>query len=82
MKSGKLRRRFEGNTVAMVKMSVFDNIKESLKKVILLEDKINRLNDDVKRLQDNSFNHEKRLTRIETMIEMSQSGGRGRDLLE
>ncbi|MGF1475720.1 MAG: hypothetical protein ACFB6S_09170 [Geminicoccaceae bacterium] len=56
-------------------MSVWDDLKGSIRKIILMENRIDRLSEAVNRMADQNLDHEKRLVRIETMIEMAQSAG-------
>ena len=53
-------------------MSAWGDIKDSVRKVILMQDKIDRLAGGLARLSVDVMDHEKRLIRIETMIEMAQ----------
>ena len=53
-------------------MSVWGDLKDGIRQVILLESRIDQLNGAVDRLADQSLDHEKRLIRIETMIEVAQ----------
>ena len=58
-------------------MSVWDDLKGSLRKIILMEARIDQLAGAVDKLSDQALDHEKRLIRIETMIEIAQSRGGG-----
>lgn len=53
-------------------MSASSDIKDSVRKIILMQDKIDRLAGGLSRLSADVMDHEKRLIRIETMIEMTQ----------
>lgn len=53
-------------------MSVWSDLKDGIRQVILLESRIDQLNGAVDRLTDQSLDHEKRLIRIETMIAVVQ----------
>ena len=53
-------------------MSVWSDLKDGIRQIILLESRIDQLNGAVDRLTDQSLDHEKRLIRIETMIEVAQ----------
>ena len=53
-------------------MSVWSDLKDGVRQIILLESRIDRLNGAVDRLADQSLDHEKRLIRIETMIAVAQ----------
>ena len=54
-------------------MSMWRELKESLRKIILMESRIDGLAGAVERLTEASLDHEKRLIRIETMIEVAQN---------
>ena len=54
-------------------MSAWGDIKDSVRKVILMQDKIDRLAGGLAKLSVDFLDHEKRLIRIETMIEMAQA---------
>ena len=53
-------------------MSVWSDLKDGIRQILLLESRIDRLNGAVDRLADQSLDHEKRLIRIETMIAVAQ----------
>ena len=53
-------------------MSVWSDLKDGIRQIILLESRIDQLNGAVDRLADQSLDHEKRLIRIEIMIEAAQ----------
>ena len=53
-------------------MSVWSDLKDGIRQIILLESRIDPLNGSVDRLADQSLDHEKRLMRIEIMIELAQ----------
>ncbi|MDB2439057.1 hypothetical protein N9W89_10105 [Hellea sp.] len=57
-------------------MAWIENLSGYLKKLVLIEKEIEDMSEDVKDLSKGLMDHEKRLIRIETMIEMSgrQSG--------
>ncbi len=50
-------------------MSAWTELKDSIRKIILMESRLDGLTDAIDRLADQSLDHEKRLVRIETMIE-------------
>ena len=52
-------------------MSWLSDVSQHMKRIILLDDKVERLADDFDELRKVVTEHEKRLIRIETMIEMS-----------
>ena len=53
-------------------MSVWDDLKGSIRKIVLMESRIDGIAAAVDRLADQALDHEKRLIRIETMIELAQ----------
>ena len=57
-------------------MSMWRELKESLRKIILMESRIDGLAGAVDRLTEASLDHEKRLIRIETMIEVAHNRNR------
>lgn len=56
-------------------MSALDRLRENVREVIVLGSEMKRLNDDVRDLALEVRDHERRLVRIETLIEVA--GGRG-----
>lgn len=54
-------------------MSWLSDLGENLKKIVLMEYKIDQLGEEVKSLRADVLDHGTRLVRIETMIEMAQS---------
>jgi hypothetical protein len=60
-------------------MSAIDRIFTSLKTIIELRGDVERTAAQVDRLSAMALDHEKRLIRLETMVEMAQ-GGRGKRL--
>jgi hypothetical protein len=54
-------------------VSAWSDIRDSVRRVILMQDKIDRLASGLTRLSADVMDHEKRLIRIETMIEMTQA---------
>ncbi len=54
-------------------MSWLTDLGANLKKIVLMEYKIDRLGDEVKSLRTDVLDHGTRLVRIETMIELSQT---------
>ena len=64
-------------------MTAWADITRSIRRIILMQEKIDRLAEGVTNLQSSMLDHEKRLVRIETMIEMAQSrNARARRRLE
>jgi len=58
-------------------MAWIENLSGYLKKLVLFEKELEDMADDVKSLEISRLDHEKRLIRIETMIEMSGHAGGG-----
>lgn len=56
-------------------MGALDRVLASLRQVILMESKLQRLADSVDEMADAVMDHEKRLIRLETMVEIAQSRG-------
>ena len=54
-------------------MSWLKDLGANLKKIVLMEHKIDQLGDEVKNLRADVLDHGNRLVRIETMIEMAQA---------
>ena len=54
-------------------MSALDRIMSSIRQVILMETKLQTLADGVEKVADVLMDHEKRLIRIETLVEVAQS---------
>lgn len=57
-------------------MSAWDDLKKSIRKIVLMEEKLNQLSDGLSSMSQQMMDHEKRLIRIETMIELAQPRGR------
>ena len=53
-------------------MSAWGDLKDSIRKIILMEDKLDRLSEGLSNVSEQVMDHEKRLIRIETMIEIAQ----------
>ena len=54
-------------------MSALDNLLGSIRRVILMESKIQDLADGLKEVSRRVIDHEGRLIRIETMVELAQA---------
>ena len=54
-------------------MSWLTDLSGNIKKIILMQDKVDRLGDEVRELRADVVDHGNRLIRIETMIELAQS---------
>ena len=53
-------------------MSAWSEIRDGIRKVILMQDQLERLGLDATKLSGQLADHERRLVRIETMIEIAQ----------
>jgi hypothetical protein len=53
-------------------MSAIDSLLKSIRRVILMESKINDLADGLKEMSRRIIDHEGRLIRIETLVEIAQ----------
>jgi len=63
-------------------MSAWSDLRDSIRKIILMQDKLDRLAGGVVGVADQVVDHERRLIRIETMIEMAQGRPGGPRRLE
>lgn len=63
-------------------MSAWSDLRDSIRKIILMQDKLDRLAGGVAGVTDQVIDHERRLIRIETMIEMAQGRAAGPRRLE
>lgn len=54
-------------------MSWLQDLGANLKKIVLIEHKVDQLGEEVKALRADVLDHGHRLVRIETMIEMAQA---------
>jgi hypothetical protein len=54
-------------------MSAFDRILTSIRRIILMESRIQTLADSVDKIAETMIDHEKRLVRLETMVEISRA---------
>lgn len=55
-------------------MSWLNELGTNLKKIVLMEHKIEKLGEEVKALRADVLDHGHRIVRIETMIEMARGG--------
>ena len=55
-------------------MSTLDRLLQGIRDVLVLSTQVDRLGQDVGELARDVRNHEKRLIRLETMVEMAQGG--------
>ncbi len=53
-------------------MSAWRDLREGVRQAILLQDRVERLAEGVKQIEQATRDHERRLVRIETMIEIAQ----------
>lgn len=61
-------------------MSAFDRLLDSVREVIVLGSEIKRMNEDIRDLALEVRDHERRLIRIETLIEVAGAKGGARRL--
>jgi hypothetical protein len=54
-------------------MTFWSELRNAVRRAILVEDRLERLSADVERSGDQLRDHERRLTRIETMIEIARA---------
>ena len=54
-------------------MTVWSELRDAVRRAILMEDRLERLNAEVDRSSEQLRDHERRLTRIETMIEIARA---------
>jgi phage shock protein A len=56
-----------------VAMTFWSDLRDAVRRAILMEDRLERLNAEVDRSSEQLRDHERRLTRIETMIEIARA---------
>ena len=56
-------------------MGAWDDLKKNIRQIVLIEDKLDRLSDGLSSLSSQVMDHEKRLIRVETVIEIVLSRG-------
>jgi hypothetical protein len=54
-------------------MSIWTELRDGIRQAILMQDRLERLNAEVDRTVEQLRDHDRRLTRIETMIELARS---------
>ena len=54
-------------------MTFWSELRDAVRRAILMEDRLERLNTEVDRSVEQLRDHERRLTRIETMVEIARS---------
>lgn len=57
-------------------MSLFDRLVSSTRGLIMIDDKVDRLERAVEKLADKVDEHDRRIVRIETIIEFARPSGR------
>lgn len=53
-------------------MSAWEDIREGVRRAILMQERVERLANGIEKLEDRLLDHDRRLVRIETMIEIAQ----------
>ena len=54
-------------------MSLWTDLRDAIRQAILLQERVERLIVDVGKTEDRLIDHDRRLTRIETMIALAQT---------
>lgn len=54
-------------------MSAWRDLREGVRQAILLQERVERLAEGIKQIEQATRDHERRLVRIETMIEIAQN---------
>jgi hypothetical protein len=54
-------------------MSLWTDLRDAIRQAILLQERVERLIVDVGKTEDRLIDHDRRLTRIETMIALAQN---------
>ena len=54
-------------------MTLWSELRDAVRRAVLMEDRLERLNADVERSSDQLRDHERRLTRIETLMEIARA---------
>lgn len=54
-------------------MSAWKDLREGVRQAILLQERVERLAEGIKQVEQATRDHERRLVRIETMIEIAQN---------
>lgn len=53
-------------------MSAWEDIREGVRRAILMQERVERLANGIEKFEDRLLDHDRRLVRIETMIEIAQ----------
>ena len=56
-------------------MSIWRELRDGVRQAIVLQERLERLGEDVHKMADRVLDHDRRLLRIETMIELAEKGG-------
>ena len=54
-------------------MSIWTELRDGIRQAILTQERVERLTVDAQKMADRLLNHDRRLTRIETLIELAQA---------
>jgi hypothetical protein len=54
-------------------MSIWTELRDGVRQAILMQERVERLISDVDKINDRLFAYDRRLTRIETLIEMAHT---------
>ena len=55
-------------------MSAWADLREGIRRAILMQERVERLSGGIQKVEEQLLNHDRRLVRIETMIEIAQQG--------
>lgn len=58
-------------------MSAWSDLREGIRRAILMQERVERVVAGVEKIEARLIDHERRLVRIETMIELAQQGRLG-----
>jgi hypothetical protein len=59
-------------------MSAWNDVREGIRRAILMQERVERVIAGLEKIEARVIDHERRLVRIETMIELAQRGRLGR----
>lgn len=59
-------------------MSAWSDLREGIRRAILMQERVERVIAGIEKIEARVIDHERRLVRIETMIELAQHGRLGR----
>lgn len=54
-------------------MTAWSDLREGIRRAILMQERVERLTAGIEKMEDRVLDHDRRLVRIETMIEIAQS---------